>query len=337
MNPTVADTVTAAEATNQVAIVLFGMALEHWIFFGSMLGTFSASVMAHEQTARIKNGAFGTIAGTAAGGIGAIIGQQNSLLLLGFFGSSIGAATGWLVSILLSYWASKSSRGKSVLAYMVGGFEAVKGEIDSTQDNELLLALQRWSGHFVRSVTDQTYRVARLPKSGTTNVAIELLIRQWLASVVNVLDLLFPLAKRPQYRSRVTIIVFGKERGTNDVCGKHWLFDSGHLGAHKTQRGFDNTSIGYKVLIGKLSSPFYAKADQPEAQARGEQPYRPFITFRITDNVVLSLDWHEDLPVNDIFVQQTRSLFLGELCPEIKKSLDQWHGELADNVGLEPL
>ena len=60
------------------------------VLWGAALGTFVASVMANDQAERLRNGAFGTIAGASLGGIAALFESNKLLVLYGVFGSAIG-------------------------------------------------------------------------------------------------------------------------------------------------------------------------------------------------------------------------------------------------------
>jgi hypothetical protein len=61
---------------------------------GSALATFVVSVMGDEQDQRLKNGTFGAVAGTSIGGLAGLMTKQADLLVVGFFGSVVGALNG---------------------------------------------------------------------------------------------------------------------------------------------------------------------------------------------------------------------------------------------------
>ena len=313
-------TPTAAPANQALELatpLLYGVSLAEIVFWAAMLSTLVASVMATEQQERIKSGALGAAAGSALGGIGALITSHSSLLLLGFAGSTFGAFIGWLIAVGLSWIASRNDKGQTVLTYMLGGFQAVRADLADTRDTQLLNALRGWTEHYTRDIYGQACRVRGLSRSHQTNLVLEMLICQWLASIINLLEVLFPLANRPQYRSRVTLIVFG--RGSdNAVCGAHWLSDSGYLESHRRQKRFGDSSIGYQVLTGELPSPYFTSSDRLTESRGSERPssrYKPFLTVRVSEDVVLAVDWHRDLPESDVFVQYARALFAADVCP----------------------
>ena len=85
-------------------------------------------------------------------------------------------------------------------------------------------------------------------------------IRGWLTTAVDTLALVFgTLADKPQYQSRVTIIVYrvSDAGGKTHATGMHWISYSGQLKPHLKDHLFDETSVGYKVLkqpLGLLTS-----------------------------------------------------------------------------------
>ena len=308
------------------------------VFTGAGLTTLVASLMADEQNQRLKNGAFGTAAGGFVGALMALITKDDGLLILGFVGSAVGAFLGWLASLLLSLAAAKTPVGRTVLEYQIGGWQAVRERLSLEEREPLLNAFVRWGRNFSRFVQTQKSELSRLSGETQRNQAAEIILTGWLLSIVEIVDLLFSLGKRPHYRSRVTIIVFGRN-GEGTVVGHHWLADSGRLASHKKSQAFDEKSIGYRVLSGELSSPYFTTGDQAkkEGQNRGEQAYRPFITFRVTSDAVLAVDWPGALEDTDAFVQATRDLFHMDVVPAIAEVLDLWSAPLATEVKLRPL
>ena len=306
------------------------------VFVGAAVATFVASVMAEEQSTRIKNGAFGALAGSAVGGLAAIFAEDEKLLVVGFVGSAVGALLGWLAAVLLCLWASTYNTGKHVLVYLTGGFKEVREKLELEADQPLLDALNRWSEDFVRKMNRQKEVTLQFAQNEQTNGCIRLTIGDWLVSIVSILDLLFGLAKRPKYRSRVTVIVYGKQDG--GVLGRHWVSDSGALASHM-KRDFDDRSIGYQVLAGELSSPYFTTAEEAKlhAQDRGEERYRPFLTLHVNGSVILAVDWHEGLEPNDRFVDRARALFQNDVCPAIAALLQHWDGDIGREVHLGPL
>src|SRR5438105_15055569 len=86
----------------------------------AFLMTFVASVMADEQNERLRQGSFGAIAGSAVGGLAAVMQKEPNLLLLGVFGSACGAIVGWVVYLTLSLLAS-FSWCRRLIEYHLGG------------------------------------------------------------------------------------------------------------------------------------------------------------------------------------------------------------------------
>lgn len=78
----------------------------NWLLItGSALATFVGSVMGDEQSERLKNGAFGAVAGTSIGGLAGLMKNQPDLVILGFFGSVAGATVGWVVYFGMAWLA----------------------------------------------------------------------------------------------------------------------------------------------------------------------------------------------------------------------------------------
>jgi hypothetical protein len=308
------------------------------VFAGAALGTLVASVMADEQNLRLRNGAFGTVAGGFVGALMALLTKQDDLVVIGFFGSTFGAFLGWVISLGLSFIAAKTQVGRTVLEYQIGGWQAVRDRLSLEEREPLLRALKRWTQNFARVINRQTEHLEKMPKSAARNQAARIVIEGWLVSIVEIVDLLFELGKRPGYRSRVTVIVYGRDKD-GKILGRHWIADSGRLPTHKTGRDFDEKSIGYQVLSGSLASPYFTTGDEARAkgQDRGEQKYRPFLTFRVNSAAVLAVDWPSDLNRQDPFVQATEEFFQLDVIPAVAQLLDDWEGQIQAEVGLNPV
>jgi len=64
----------------------------------------------------------------------------------------------------------------------------------------------------------------------------------------------------------VTIIVFGAR--DKAIVGKHWISYSGSLDPHQKDREFPDNSIGYKVLYGRETSPFFSTSERLNKPAK---------------------------------------------------------------------
>ena len=333
----VLDAVQTQQAAAQAARLFDPQSLAWLVFLGAALATLVASLMAEEQNQRLRQGVFGATAGSAVGAVASLLTKEDSLVVVGFVGSVLGAFVGWVCSLLLSLWAAKTETGRTVLEYQVGGWLAVRKKLVLDNDRDLLDALNQWIQSFTRRATQQKEDILRLPASDETNAFIQIVLQEWLMSFVDTLGLLFQIAKKEAYRSRVTIIVFGK-RG-REIVGKHWTADAGSAQSHNMQMEFDTTSIGYQILTGTLGSPYFATvpAAGQQGQDRKSKSYRPFLSFRVDARAVLAIDWPNDLPENDEFVGRTRDIFHQDLVPAVGQLLAHWHGPLAKAVELDPL
>jgi hypothetical protein len=310
--------------------------LELCVGFGALLATFLASVMADDQEQRLKNGTFGAIAGSAIGGIAAMLNNQPALLVTGFLGSSVGGFLGWIAFLVLSRSVGKPG-GRNWLEYYVGGFQGLRDKLNLDDQQVLLSALDAWILDFSRMLSKQKHCLLSFGKTHATDEYARMTVETWLILTVDIFALILKtLADKPEYRSRVTIIVFGKDG--DEIIGKHWISYTGSLPAHKP-KNFDGTSIGYDVLTGAKQSPYFfsGKSAKDEGQDRGEQSYRPFFTYRLNNSAVLSLDWPEDLKENDEFVKRAKDLFQTDITPSIAAVLDHWSKPLQEEVELKPL
>lgn len=309
--------------------------LELFVGLGAALATFLASVMADDQEQRLKNGTFGAIAGSAIGGIAAMLTNQPALLVIGFLGSSVGGLFGWFAFLLLS-WSVGKPGGRNWLEYYVGGFQGLRDKLNLDDQRVLLSALDAWRLDFSRMLSTQKHCLLSFAKTPATDGYARLTIETWLVLTVDIFALILKtLAEKPEYRSRVTIIVFGKEGEA--IVGRHWISYTGSLPAHKP-KDFNETSIGYKVLKGEEPSPYFSTSKQAKdsGQNRGQQTYRPFFTYRLNRDAVLSIDWPEDLKEDDEFVKRAVDLFQTDITPSIAAILDHWSKPLQEAVGLKP-
>src|SRR3989442_415115 len=98
------------------------------------------------------------------------------------------------------------------------------------------------------------------------------------------------LASKPEYRTRITAVVFGRRDA--EIIGRHWISYSGQRQSH-TKRDFTDKSIAYQVIASQKNDPcLTTMADaNKEAQDRGQQLYSSFLVFRLNENAALSLDW----------------------------------------------
>jgi len=336
------------------------------VFLSALLATFIGSVMADEQSDRLRNGTFGAIAGSSVGGLAALLTKNQDLLLIGVFGSATGAIAGWLAYLALSVIASNKT-GRRVLEYHVSGLKGVREQLKIDERNLLLAALSVWSANFSRMIAREREFILR-GAIAERNYWIQIIVASWLTGITDVFNLVFDaLAEKPEYRSRVTIIVFGRRLGV--VEGRHWISYAGRLPLHR-KKPFPGHSIAFQVLCGKKESPFFERvsdankegqnrdkdsnkgqgqlvdSDEEKKQDGGlddttpksrERSYKSFISFRVCENAVLSLDWPSQLKEDDPYVSVARDLFYLEIIPAISDLIQLWSGNLEAEVELDPL
>ena len=304
----------------------------------AFLATFVASVMADEQSARLKQGTFGAVAGTAVGGLAAVIGDQPMLVLTGIFGSAVGAIVGWIVYLGLSILASQRW-GRRLMEYHVSGLKGVREQLDLDEKNQLLSALEIWSQNFRGMVLRESHVMLSNTSSSDYNLWVKIAIRGWMTTLIDAFNLVLDaLAEKREYRARITLIAFG--RSTTGPIGRHWISYAGHQQSHR-KKDFGEASIAFQVLSGKKESPFFTSVES--ANSEGEQrrssgpAYSSFFVFKLTDNSVLSLDWPGRLEIDDPYVNVAKGLLQLDVVPAIALLLDHWSGDVASEVALEPL
>jgi hypothetical protein len=300
------------------------------------MATFVASVMADEQNDRLRQGAFGAIAGTSVGGLAAVIQKDPNLLLIGVFGSAFGAIIGWIVYLGLSILASRKW-ARRLIEYHVSGLKGVRDRLELDDRNLLLSALNIWGQNFRGMVLRETGIIIAGPSNEEFDQWCSVAIRGWLTSLIDAFNLVLDaLAEKPDYRSRVTLIVFGKEG--DRVVGRHWISYAGPRQSHKNT-DFGADSIAYKVLSNANASPCFMtmQAANEHGENRDDQTYSSFVVFRLNDTAVLSLDWPGKIEESDPYVNVARSLLYLDVGPAIGKLLDHRERSVAREVKLAPL
>lgn len=303
----------------------------------AFLATFVASVMADEQNDRLRQGTFGAIAGASVGGLAAIMQKDGSLLLVGVFGSACGAIVGWIVYLGLSLLATWKW-ARTLIEYHVSGLKGVRSRVDLEDEKLLLKALTIWGQNFRGMVLRETRVILANSSSKDFNQWVAVALRGWLTSLVDAFNLVLDaLAEKAEYRSRITIIVFGQnDDGT--VVGRHWLSYAGDRQGHKRQ-DFNEKSVAYTVISGEKNSPYFTTLEtaNEQGQDRGDKSYSSFYVFRLNDNAVLSLDWPKKIDEDDEYCSVARRLLYLDVAPAIGKLLDSWHESLACEVELTAL
>jgi hypothetical protein len=329
--------VTKMSVSPEVGIWPFLSNIFNVVFVGSALATFVASVMSEEQQTRLRNGAFGVVAGSSVGALAGLFNNKPDLLAVGFLGSTVGGVAGWIVHILLSALAG-TRRMRPLLEYQFGGFSSVRNRLQLDEQNLLLSALRDWRDNYTRMLGKQREAIIGLDPSQKQSVA-KLFIESWLVSFVDTYGLVFgAIAEKRQYRSRVTVILFGEEPDGKRI-GKHWISYSGSLEGHKTSVPFPENSIGYKVLIEELPSPYFTDSMTASVggHSRSEKEDRPFCTFRVNSDAIVALDWPHSMKEDDPYVQLAKDTFHTDVCPTICEVLSAWSIPPQGELGLKPL
>jgi hypothetical protein len=332
-----------ADLLHRAMVSMFHLDLAHGVFWGALLVTFVASVMGKDQQQRLDQGKFGLAAGTSLGGLSGLIEKQPGLVVVGFVGSAVGGLLGWLFYLVLASLVVRFPQLKSLVVFQAGGLEELQKRLDVQSKQNLRIEFDAWREKFSRMISDaKSALVGRASNPDWEDEAVTV-IRGWLTSAVDTLALVFgTLADRPQYQSRVTIIVYrvSDAGGNPQAKGMHWISYAGQLKPHLKDHLFDETSVGYKVLKQELESPYFTTKEiaEKEGQTRaGDPSYRPFITFRLNESAILALDWPEELKKDDHYVEAARSLFYSAVTPAITEVLSHWPKALDDAAGVPQL
>lgn len=310
---------------------------EALVGISAFLATFIASVMADEQKDRLKQGTFGAIAGTFVGGLAAVINNKSALVLIGIFGSVAGAIIGWIVYLGLSIVASRPW-GRRLVEYHVTGLKGVREQLNLDERNKLLAALSVWSQNFRGMVLRETHVILSIKPSTDYNDWVKIAIRGWLTSLIDAFNLVLDaLAEKPEYKSRVTVIVFGTK--SEEPVGRHWISWAGPQQSHK-KRDFGKDSIAFQVLSSQKESPYFTsieRANKDGQERETKASYSSFFVVRLNDNAVLSLDWPGKLEAHDPYVNVAKGLLQLDVAPAIGELLDKWSGDIASEINLDPL
>jgi len=335
-----------ADPLHRALVFLLHPDMARGVFWGSLIVTFVASVMGKDQQQRLDQGKFGLAAGTSLGGLSGLIEKQPSLLVVGFVGSAVGGLLGWLFYLVLASLLVRFPKCESLVTFQTGGLEALQKQLDLKSKENLRIGFSLWTDRFSLMMADgRSILVSRIPASDVKweDQAVSV-IRSWLTTAVDTLALVFgTLADKPQYQSRVTIIVYriSGAGGETHATGMHWIsYAGGNLKPHDKDQLFDEKSVGYKVLKQQFGSPYFTTKEiaQKEGQARANDlSYRPFITFRLNDSAILALDWPEELKEEDDYVKAAQSLFNSDVMLAITDLLSRWPKPLADAAGVPAL
>jgi hypothetical protein len=334
---------TLASPLRQVFVALFTLDISHGVFWGSLLVTFVASVMGKDQEQRLSQGKFGLAAGTTLGGLSGLLEKQPELVVVGFVGSAVGGLAGWVFYLLLASLVVRFPQLKSLVVFQAGGLEVLQKHLDVASKENLRLGFDAWTEKFSRMISDAKDSLACADQGPQWEEQATATIQMWLTAAVDTLALVFgTLSDKPQYQSRVTLIVYrvGTLAEKPEALGKHWISYAGQLKPHSKDQLFDASSVGYKVLEQELASPYFTTQElaQKEGQARtGDPSYRPFITFRLNGSAILALDWPGELTQEDAYVQAARSLFYSTVAPAITELIRVWPTPLADAAHLPKL
>ena len=177
------------------------------VVWGAALGTFVASVMADDQSERLRNGAFGAVAGASLGGVAALFVGSKILVLYGVFGSAIGAGAAWLVYLILAFVAQKPA-GRRMLEYHIQGLAGVHDQLIADANIRLREALHSWAANFARTIAREKDILLQEVGTREVNTSISLAIYNWLSTIVNTFNLVLDaIAETPlDYRCRATLI-----------------------------------------------------------------------------------------------------------------------------------
>ncbi len=301
----------------------------------AFIATFVGAVMADEQNERLRQSAFGAIAGSSVGGLAAAMEKDPNLLLIGVFGSAVGALLGWIVYLGLSVAASYKPV-RRLIEYQVTGLKGLRQQLDQADKKLLETALTTWSQNYRGMVLRETNHIVQNTEAASYDEWATVTIRTWLTSVIDAFNLVLDvLADKSQYRSRITLIVFGK-RG-DQIEGRHWITYAGHQQNHKSS-SFGAESVAYQVASGQKNSPCLVSMEEAnkEGENRQNPTYNSFLVFKINERAVISIDWPGKILEEDPYVDIARALIHQDVGPAIATILAKKQKQICSEVGLSP-
>jgi hypothetical protein len=356
----------------------------HGVFWGSLLVTFVASVMGKDQQERLSQGKFGLAAGTSLGGLAGLMTAQPSQVVVGFVGSAVGGLLGWAFYFVLAWRIThaRPERGKQMqclLIFQVQGLEGLRDALDLQSKVTLESGFAVWGEKFSQLVAWEKNALLGREKTPEWESQAFTVMRGWIICAIDALSLVFgTLTDQDQYQSRASLIVYGTvppqngaaphpgaaaEHTSGTIVGKHWIYYEGQLPPfHMTE--FNQSSIGYQVLSRHKWSPYRTSTQHSDLiQNRNDNENRPFVTFRVNDHSILTVDWpgtihggmpnpssksgkaeaskkkNTEAPVHDIdpYVSAAESIFNTCIILAVREVLQQWPRDLSGVVHLDRL
>jgi len=316
-----------------VALMTLSTLPEVLVFVASVSATFVGMMLSDETNNRLKSGALSGLTGAAAGGLGAILDDNNEVLLLvGLAGSGIGLFLGWLVALVLCTLAGfpRGDHLRYMLTYFTTGLTKLKEELEEDRrrasDEEVVAPLFDWQEHFAYRMR---HDVGVLESSHDPKL-IETTIRSWLVQLTFMLNMVFRITNRLPFRPRFSVILFDKACGQEEedaapATGRHWVFEHSGRKPFDSEEPFSIASDAYRICARLVNSPYFSHTgDTGDKRGQGNVPY---YLFRVSSRLCMTVDWPElagstdgdrqSVPMN-LFVQMTKSIVEMHLAPQMK-------------------
>lgn len=312
---------------------------------------FVLQITTYEQKDRKRDTVIGSVGGLLVGSLAAA--QQNGDLkvaFLGLGGAGAGAMLGWFVAFFISLWAESPGRARFALLFLnlgpAGVDEYVKERDQDAerrrkeQDAERKrFAVQQWTakyGRMVRQSWDQLESKVTLD-----DVTIEALVLLWLRGLADTFNYLMLDVETPtsdRYHMRASLVFF---EGSAPPSGEHWISYSGMAEPHNRDRKFTEESVAYRVAAKAMRSPkriLYPGTEEAEASALGEPrgavSYRAYFVARVTNSLVLTIDWEVDT-IKSEYIDLLESVVDDHLA-DVIGHLMECHSRFKKSPGTKP-
>ena len=331
-------------------IKLTYLTIEEIIFFAALFAGFLSTVLSEKQNQKLKNGGYATI---ITAGLSSFVslsqeGNNENIVLFSLFGSTTGALLGWIFFFIIAIYSSVKYQGPlPFIELITQGLEGLRDQIIQKESERNCKELDNWLNKFYNNLSYQTNNVkdvVRNREQGNeysisnklVNELIKETIRTSLVSFCEVLNFV-----KGYTNARASLILFGSKE--NKIIGKHWISYRSGGKRFKIDEAFDDTSKAYKVVKDKTPWPCFVdtkkKGDDIQQRSDANSRYDIFTLFKITNEIVLTIDWSHApkfrgiFATRDVLVKKAEEFFQDQIVPAFKELLSLWiNGEQNVNI-----
>lgn len=216
----------------------------------------------------------------------------------------------------------------------------VKEEIKKENRKEIIRILSDWNIDFENSLSKEL----KHDKEGYTYYKS---IFNWLKLTSDFYKLVLKsygkkIEKQTEevFQPRASIIVFGRKKDNNTICGYHWISYAGERPEFRDAT-FDYESNAYKIITKEIASPFIYDPNKNNGQIRtvenNKGDYKTYLLLRINDYCVITVDWPSIIRDEDDFFDLLKISFQKSICPKIAEILEGKENEILKTKSLVSL